>query len=49
MVGDLVIEIEPAEPAVGKMQFDLLAQPPLKSDAVAVAHNEHPDHELGVN
>jgi hypothetical protein len=31
------------------MQLDLLAQPSLKADTVAVAHDQHPDHQLGVN
>jgi hypothetical protein len=28
---------------------DLLAQPPFRSDAEAVAHNQHPDHQLGID
>jgi hypothetical protein len=31
------------------MQFDFLAQLPLKPDAVAVAHDQHPDHQLGID
>src|SRR5665213_1789106 len=42
MIGHRIVEIEPAEPSVGQMQLDLLAQPPLKADAVAVAHHQHP-------
>ena len=49
VIGDLVIEIEAAEPAIGKVKLDLLAQPALKTDAVAVADDQHPDHELGVD
>ena len=49
MVGHPVVEIEPAEPSIGQMQFDFLAQLPLEADAVAVAHNQHPDHQLGIN
>jgi hypothetical protein len=37
------------EPPVGKVQLNLLAQPSFKADAVAVTHNQHPDHELGIN
>jgi hypothetical protein len=33
-----VVEIEPAEPPVGKVQLNLLAQPSFKADAVAVTH-----------
>src|SRR4051812_49363695 len=31
------------------MQFDFLAQSPLKADAIAVAHDQHPDHKLWIN
>src|SRR5205085_1995046 len=34
---------------ISQMQLDLLAQPSLKTDTVAVAHDQHPDHELRVN
>src|SRR6266852_4065575 len=49
VVGDLVFEIETAEPTIGKMQLDLLAQSALGADAVAVAHDEHPQHEFGID
>lgn len=29
--------------------MNLIAQAPLRSDAEAVADQEHPDHELGIN
>ena len=45
----LVIKVEPAEPAVGQMKRYLLAQPAFGADAVAVANDEHPDHQLGIN
>ena len=49
MIGHDVIEVEPAEPSIGQVQLDFLAQPPLKADAIAVAHDQHPDHQLGIN
>lgn len=49
MMWDLVIEIELAEPAKGKVQFDLLDEPALRADAVTVADDEHPHHELGID
>src|ERR1700676_1526538 len=49
VIGHIVVEVEPAEPPVGQMQFDFLAQLPLKTDAVAVADDQHPDHQLGIN
>src|SRR4029450_12684293 len=49
MIGNLVIEIEPAEPPISQVQLNLLAQPPLEADAVAVANDQHPDHELRID
>jgi hypothetical protein len=49
VIRNLVIEIEATEPTIGQVQLDLLAQLPLKADTVAVADNEHPDHQLGIN
>src|SRR6266508_4147384 len=49
VIGDVVVEIEPAEPPVGKVQFNLLAQPSFKADAVAVTDNQHPDHQLRID
>jgi hypothetical protein len=34
---------------IRQMQGDLLAEPPLRADAVAVADDEHPDHRLGID
>jgi hypothetical protein len=36
------IEVEPAEPAIRKVKLDLLAQPALRTDAVALA-DDHPE------
>ena len=49
VIRHLVVAIEPAELSVGEVQPHLLAQPPLKADAVAVTHNQHPDHELRID
>jgi hypothetical protein len=49
MVGHLVVEIETTEPAIGKVKLHFLAQPALRTDAVTVADNQHPDHELGID
>ena len=32
-----------------RLQVDLLAQPPLGADAEAIADDQHPDHQLGIN
>jgi hypothetical protein len=37
MVGNSILETQPAEPAVGEVHLDLLAQPTLRADRVAVA------------
>jgi len=48
-VRDLVVEIEPAEPAVRQMQFNFLGQLALRPQTVAVPNNQHPDHQLRVD
>ena len=37
VIRHLVFQAEPAEPTVGEIQMHLLAQPPLRSDAEAIA------------
>ena len=49
MVRDLVIQIELAKPAVGQVQLYFLTQLAFRADAIAVAHDEHPDHELRID
>ena len=49
VVGNLVVEIEAAEPAISEVQLDLLAQLPLEANAVAVTDDEHSDHQLGID
>ena len=49
MIRNFIVQFETAEPAIAKMKFDLLAQLTLKADAVAVADNEHPDHQLRID
>jgi hypothetical protein len=49
MVRNLVVQIELAEPAVGKVQGHFLAQPALMTNAIAVTDQEHTDHQLGIN
>jgi hypothetical protein len=49
VIRHLVVEIEAAEPTIGEVELDLLAQLSLEADAVAVADDEHPQHELGID
>jgi hypothetical protein len=44
-----IVEIEAIEPPLGKAKLHLLAQPALRTDAVAVADNQYPDHKLGID
>jgi hypothetical protein len=49
MVRHRVRQIQPAEPAVGQVQVDLVAEPTLRADAEAIADDQHPDHQLRVD
>src|SRR6185312_5804583 len=43
------VEPKPAEPSISKIEMDLLAEPPLRADAEAIADQQHPDHQLGID
>jgi hypothetical protein len=45
----LVFQSQPAEPAIRQVQVNFLAQPPLRPDAEAVAHDQHANQQLGIN
>ena len=49
MIGNLILQAEAAEPAIRQVQMHFLAQPPLGSDAEAVADDQHPHHQLGID
>jgi hypothetical protein len=49
MVGHVAVQPQPAEPAIGQIQMHLVAQPPLRPDAHAIADDEHPDHQLRID
>ena len=49
MIGDVAVEPQATEPAIGKVEVDLVAQPPFGANAEAVADNEHPDHQLRID
>jgi hypothetical protein len=48
MVRHCRFEAKPAEPPVGEIEPDLIAQSPLGTDRVAVADQQHPDHQLRI-
>ena len=49
MIGDIAIEPQSTKPAIGQIEMDLLAQPTLRTNAEAVADDQHPDHQLGID
>ena len=49
MIGDIAVEPQATEPAIGQIEVDLLAQPPLRANAEAIANDKHPDHQLGID
>jgi hypothetical protein len=42
-------ELRNGSTPIGEIQVNLLAQPPLRSDAVAVADQQHPYEQFGIN
>lgn len=49
MVRHRAVQAEPAKPAVRQVEVHLVAQPPLRPDAHAIADDQHPDHQLRVD
>src|SRR5215216_1943903 len=49
MIGHLAVEAQTTKPAVRQVEVHLLAQPPLRADAKAVADDQHPDQQLRVD
>jgi hypothetical protein len=49
MVGNLVLQAKAAKPAVGQIEGHLLAQLALRSNPLAVTHQQHPDHQLRID
>src|SRR4051795_13039532 len=49
VIGYLRVQAKTTEPAIGQIEVHLLTQPPLGADAHAIADNQHPDHQIGIN
>jgi hypothetical protein len=49
VVRHLAVKAEPTEPTVSEVQVNLRAQPPFRANAVAVANQQHPDKQFGIN
>src|SRR5204863_936131 len=49
MIGHFTIETQSTKPAIGQVEVHLLAQPPLRADAEAVADDQHANQQLRIN
>src|SRR6516162_7390281 len=49
MIWDRALEPQSAEPPVREIEVRLLAQSPLGPDAVAIADQQHPNHQLRID
>src|SRR5580698_2054209 len=49
MVRHAAVEPKPTKPAIRQIEVDLFAQPPLGADAEAIAYDQHPDHQFGID
>jgi hypothetical protein len=49
MIRHSAIQAEAAEPAIGEIQVHLLTQSPFRTDAHAIANDQHPKHQIRVN
>lgn len=49
MVRNLVFDAQPAEPPIRQIQLHFFAQPPLRSDSIAVTHDQHPNQKFWVD
>ena len=49
VVGHGPLQPETAEPPVGEVQVHLLAQPPLRADAEAIAYQQHADDQFRID
>jgi hypothetical protein len=49
MIRDLAVQTEAAEPAIGEIKMDLLAQSAFRADTHRIADDQHSHHKLGIN
>src|ERR1051326_8018137 len=49
MIGHFTIETQSTKPAIRQVEVHLLAQPPLRADAEAIADDQHPNQQLRIN
>lgn len=49
MIRDRTFQTKAAEPAIGQIEMNLFAQTALGANPVAVANNQHPDHQFRID
>ena len=49
VIGHITLQPKPTEPAISQVEVHLVAHPSLEADAHAIADDQHPDHQLGVD
>jgi hypothetical protein len=49
MIGNLIFDAEPAEPAIGQINLYLRAQPPLRTQCKHLPDQQHPYHQNRIN
>jgi hypothetical protein len=49
VIGHSPVKAEATEPAIRKVQMDLVTQPPFRTDAHHIAHDQHPQHQLRID
>ena len=49
MIGDLVLDAEATEPAIGEIEPDLAAQRAFRANGEHVADDEHPNHQQRID
>lgn len=49
VIRHVAVEPQPAEPPISQVEVDLVTEAALRADAHAVADDQHPDHQLGID
>src|SRR6478609_5555328 len=49
VIRHLAVQTEPTEPAIREIEMDFLTEPPFGTDAHAVADDQHPQHQVGID
>jgi len=49
MIRDVAVEPQTAEPAIGQIEMDLVAEPTLRANPEAIADDQHAHHQLGID